>query len=66
MMNFVGGNAWKFYAGGPDLDDDPDYTTVYTLDLRFSADVVITCRSSGFHARRTELTLCWQRRSRAK
>ena len=58
MMNFGGKNAWAFYAGGPDLDDDPDYTTVYTLDLRFSADVVITkVVVEGFTFGRTQLSL---------
>ena len=58
MMNFGGKNAWAFYAGGPDLDDDPDYTTVYTLDLRFSADVVITkVVVEGFTFGRTKLSL---------
>ena len=58
MMNFGGKNAWAFYAGGPDLDDDPDYTTVYTLDLRFSADVVITkIVVEGFTFGRTQLSL---------
>ena len=58
MMNFGGKNAWAFYAGGPDLDDDPDYTTVYTLDLRFSADVVITkVVVEGFTFGRTRLSL---------
>ena len=58
MMNFGGKNAWAFYAGGPDLDDDPDYTTVYTLDLRFSADVVITkIIVEGFTFGRTQLAL---------
>ena len=59
MMNFGGKNAWAFYAGGPDLDDDPDFTTVYTLDLRFSADVVITkVVVEGFTFGRTKLALC--------
>ena len=58
MMNFVGGkNAWAFYAGGP--DSDPEYTDMYTLDLRFSADVVITkVIVEGFTFGRTKLALC--------
>ena len=56
MMNFGGKNAWAFYAGGP--DSDPEYTDMYTLDLRFSADVVITkVIVEGFTFGRTKLAL---------
>ena len=56
MMNFGGKNAWAFYAGGP--DSDPEYTDMYTLDLRFSADVVITkIIVEGFTFGRTRLSL---------
>ena len=58
MMNFGGKNAWAFYAGGPPHGPSIVSASVYTLDLRFSADVVITkVVVEGFTFGRTTLSL---------
>ena len=63
MMNNSGKSAWAFYAGGSGTDEESIInrdipSIVYTIDLKFSTNVVITkVVLEGFTFGRTKLTL---------